>query len=64
MTEHTKNHPNGEIFPPALFVHYSVELMRALDSRQGLTATSYAELVRRNQAVKESIKAVQPPHRG
>ena len=63
MVEYAKNHPNAEIFPLALFVHYSVELMRVLDLRRGLTATSYADIVRSNRAVKESIRAMQPVDR-
>jgi hypothetical protein len=33
-----------DIFPPVLFVHFNHELIRLIDSSEGLTAANYASL--------------------
>lgn len=46
----------GQIFPPALFAYYNIELFRLIDENR-LTAKNYSELASRRDQFRNAIKA-------
>jgi hypothetical protein len=45
-----------EVFPPALFIYYNLELLNLIDSRRGVTPEGYRELTRRHEQIRAVIK--------
>jgi hypothetical protein len=47
----------SRLYPPVLYVHYNHELMRMIDSRDGLTPAKYAALAARRDEIRQVIEA-------
>ena len=54
----------AEMFPAVLFVHFNNELLRFIDSKDGLTTDNYRKLAQRRDEIRDLIRADTERRRG